>query len=443
MSHVIKINVPQGYKPNIDLDKLKPTDGKLLIDYGGHMLAEHHKMVGSTAHGDQVNTLNTNIDKLTNELQLARQRYSDLQLHNDTVVNDIRNEKSNQLADVRSEWCAKLKQANDEITTLRSSKESALIEQRDVMLAKLDPLTKLYSLSTLENGQSGEALVENILPQIFTACVIENVSHTDHSRDILFNLAEMNIRALVEVHNKSTLCLSDVNKFHREIMEQREKINCALFISINTPNIPTKGNFTVDFHGGKPVIYMHMQSADMVKYAIQMLGLIIKHVGTTGGRDDTHDDHQDVVDLISEIYNSVRQGAAKMHRIKMSIAQLSRLANDTSVIIDRSVDSIVSFYTKYDMFKDDNLNTDSVTKYTDDDMVKLSSYVKKNQTIPNRDQISSILGMSEVSIRKRGGVRKLKKILKQHIRKNTSDDQNIMGRSDDDLSDYPLGDVSD
>ena len=180
----------------------------------------------------------------------------------------------------------------------------------------------------------------------------------------------------------------------------------------------SKGSFTVDHRGGKPVIYMHLASADMVKYAVQMLRLIIKHSPRGVETKESGDQQQDIIELIGEIYNTIKQGSAKLHKIKHSIAHLSKLANDTSALVSRSVDSIIAFYTKYDMFKVEEKDGDTNnTNYSTEDMSVLIDWVKENQTIPSRDQIIQLLGLTEVSIRKRGGVRELKKILRKHIAK--------------------------
>ena len=409
-------------------------------------------------------------------MHLEQQKYADLKHHYDSTISNMRQESKDRmeakLYEERSEWRTKMDALNasseqskalirsevaqryseqiqqlthqltnmkEELDMVRNNNEDALIEQRESLLARLDPITKLYSSSSVEKGQSGEALIQNILSQIFTTCVIENVSQTDHCCDILFKLAELGIDALIEVKNKSSLRMEDVKKFHHDIMEQSEKINCALFISINTPNIPTKGNFAVDFRGGKPVIYMHMQSAEMIKHAVQMMGLLLKNINTdkTGGANEEKNNQHEVVELIGDIYSTIKSGSAKIHRIKITIAQLSRLANDTSVLISKSVDSIITFYTKFDAFKGDvDINEDAnETKYSNEDVAKLVEYVKREQVIPTRSDISKMLTLSEVSIRKRGGVRELKKILKQHIVKKDDIPAEVLGNSDIDDSD--------
>lgn len=417
------------------------------------------------------------------KLHLEQQKYTDLKKHYETTIANMhqgfKDTLDAKLYEERCEWRLKLNQTTteseqakiairvevaqryseqiqqltaqlisikEELDQSRMDKEAALIEQRNSLLLKLDPLTKLYSSSAIEKGQSGETLIQNILSQLFTTCVIENVGQTGHTGDILFKLAELGVNALIEVKNKALLRIDDVNKFHCDIMDQSEKINCALFISINTPNIPTKGNFAIDYRGDKPVIYMHMQSADMVKYAIQMISLMVRYASTnkvSGG--GSVDNQHYIVELIGEIYNNVKQGSAKIHRMKLTIAQLSRLANDTAVMVGRSVDNIISFYTKYDTLKGggsevkevDNIGEEADTKYSPEHIAILVDFVKEKQVIPTREQISKMLKMSEVSIRKRGGVRDIKKILKQHIHKKKDEPAVVIddGCCDDDEGD--------
>jgi hypothetical protein len=95
----------------------------------------------------------------------------------------------------------------------------------------------------------GESLIMDTLRNIYTVADIQHTGKQAHECDIHLKDAE-NDTIIFESKYKNSITKGDVDKFYYDVSQQpadRQLIG-AVFISLTTQNIPTKGNLFLEFH---------------------------------------------------------------------------------------------------------------------------------------------------------------------------------------------------
>jgi len=153
-------------------------------------------------------------------------------------------------------------------TELNKIKQEHLEKQTEIIMSKLqelDPLFKVFggssSSTNNDKGEGGEFYIQNVLTECktYSDSRITDVSGQTASGDIIFEWKGM--KCLIEVKNKKTITTEDVSKFVRDVSAQQDKINCAMFISLRSGNIPQKTRelIQVEYITGMPVIYAYVK----------------------------------------------------------------------------------------------------------------------------------------------------------------------------------------
>lgn len=278
-----------------------------------------------------------------------------------------------------------------QIEELKEIHKQELDDQRDSLLSRLDPIANLCSPNVVKKGQIGEGLVRHIITEAFPECIIQDVSKGGHCADIRVIID--NVRFMIEVKNKATVTLDDVNKFKRDVFENTECIDCALFISIVSPSIPGIGTFDIVMDG-KLMVYMYMTNANMVKYTMNMMKKIC--ISPTRPKSDH------LKDLMTKTYHDIEKSSAKIHKLKLIIGQMSRLVNDTECLINNTLENMAI----------ENITAVDEVKVDNDHITALALYYKNNNKLPDSTTIQQLLGITKVEIKEMGGIRNIHKAIK-------------------------------
>ena len=171
---------------------------------------------------------------------------------------------------------------------------STLLEQRnqDTVRAK----TPVFS------GQDGEALVRRIVAAYLSDWEVTDTSKQAWAGDM--SLASENTHVLVETKNKASISRSDITKFERDVAEPN--ISAGIFISLASPNIPTKGSFCAVFTGPKPVLYLAYASLDEARASLGVhvagFALLVKAQQSSAQAEPTRSDpNSDVRDICESL----------------------------------------------------------------------------------------------------------------------------------------------
>jgi hypothetical protein len=151
----------------------------------------------------------------------------------------------------------------------------------DKLTEQLQPIIRFHNGTNEEKGTAGEQSIVRILQTTsrYESAIITDTSGETARGDIYFYWKHL--KCLIEVKNKKTLTLQDIEKFIRDIkdtIESSRQINCALFISLQTDLFPGRSREPIQFDiiEDIPVIYIHMNNPEMIHYAIACLDNIVK-----------------------------------------------------------------------------------------------------------------------------------------------------------------------
>ncbi len=129
------------------------------------------------------------------------------------------------------------------------------------ILEKLEPISKFYTGSNMEKGDTGELSIREMLSNDphYEEAIIEDMSGQAESGDIFFNYKKL--KCLIEIKNKAALTNADIEKFLRDIASSRstKDINCAILVSLRTNKFPGRDRtgLILEYVSNIPVIYIY------------------------------------------------------------------------------------------------------------------------------------------------------------------------------------------
>ena len=106
------------------------------------------------------------------------------------------------------------------------------------------------TISSKEKGNIGEEAVCNLIQKINPKFDVIAVSSTGHLADIHAIDYENNIKYIIEVKYKQVITREDVTKFEKDVKTAEKSCDykvVGLFLSINSDNIVSIGNYHIDF----------------------------------------------------------------------------------------------------------------------------------------------------------------------------------------------------
>jgi hypothetical protein len=151
--------------------------------------------------------------------------------------------------------------------TLRLEREryNTLSLQHTALTSSIAPKT----ITTTEIGNIGEEMIEKWTRELFHNADIFDTSGQTAKGDLHVKLN--NKLFLFEIKNRLTVQRPDIDKFIRDVEGNASDIHGALFISIGSPAIPNKGDFSLEYISDIPVIYLYVPDKATLKVAIKTL----------------------------------------------------------------------------------------------------------------------------------------------------------------------------
>lgn len=232
----------------------------------------------------------------------AEEKYDELKSR---VVDQHQTEKNQLMSDIIN-----LRQTIDTLSTsrieqqekLRKSLEAKYHEEINYERNRTAQLqTTVTALSSMiqkpsnivETGQIGEEMIENWTKELFHSADVTVTAKEAHAADLHVKLH--NRVLLMEIKNKAEIHKKDIDKFVRDVEVNSNTINGALFISLNTPKVPNKGDFALEYIGEIPVIYCHVPDRQTLKVLIKTL----LHL-------NSKEDSGALTLIINQIYGSIK-----------------------------------------------------------------------------------------------------------------------------------------
>lgn len=201
------------------------------------------------------------------------------------IINDLRN----QIKQEHVQYEQIIKMIEDKNLTERQELKQTIksLQQNNAecstaainnLTTALTPVINSYIGSAEQKGSLGEQVIYNLLSDNprYESGIVTNTSGEKASGDLLF--AWKQLRCLIEVKNKKVITPDDINKFERDII-QSPNINCAIFISLRTKQLPGKTREAIQFDlvNNVPVIYTYITAGEHLHYSLICLEHIVQH----------------------------------------------------------------------------------------------------------------------------------------------------------------------
>ncbi len=229
-----------------------------------------------------IQELKTQSSSVQKQLDDYKKQLHELQLSH---TNSIAEEKTRLQTMLETKHRIEIKELNELRAKELNDLQAGTLEQlQNTLLEKLDPITKFYGGTNTEKGNGGEVAISDILTTCGTYddSIVIDVSGQTASGDIIFNWRKM--KCLIEVKNKAKLTKEDIDKFIRDVDQSAGKINCAIFVSLQSKHFPGRSRETMqlDYANGIPIIFTYMPPPSKeIHFAIACLERIIQTYETT------------------------------------------------------------------------------------------------------------------------------------------------------------------
>lgn len=192
---------------------------------------------------------------------------------------------------------------------------------------KLDSLVgKKTTIDNAAKGDFGETIVHGQIMNTFPKSVVEDTSGITARGDMLWKLNNDQFRALVEVKNVQTVRNSDITKFERDVkINSTDGVcNCALFVSLKTEYIPTKGKFHFEFTNNIPIIYVSnvFFAPEVLKLALNILYTIFTTISSAISSEN-RTDYNAISQFVCFVHKRFEKSAKNIQQMKSSMDTLT------------------------------------------------------------------------------------------------------------------------
>jgi hypothetical protein len=219
----------------------------------------------------------------------------------------------------------------DRIRTLEKESLTALS-----LSGKLDSLLcKGNNIDNTTKGEFGENVVQKQIEYFYPEAYIEDVSANAKSGDLTVSIDTSKI--LVEVKNVQIVKNSEIVKFERdlEFNTGNGNCNCALFVSLKSETIPTKGSFKLTFHKDVyPVLYISnvYNHLDLVKYGINILKNIQTQMASMQNMNETDNEYLEFRDkterMAKNIFSKAQESVKILNNMRHCLTMQETFVND-------------------------------------------------------------------------------------------------------------------
>lgn len=382
----------------------------------------------------ELDTMKTNIEnKHRNEIKTITNNHN-------IIIQELKDQNNNTQRLLQNTINSKHIQHSEAIEKTQRSYENII----DGLNMKINDLKEQYKLNSNEHkkwildefksvlnyhnrtnvntvkGDIGEQTIINLLKNIYNKAIITNTSKESHQSDILFEDYNPNIKCVIEVKKKKTIITTDITKFEEDIITQQDNnINCALFISMDSNNIPKKGSFHLEIFNNIPVLYICLKNPEYVKFAVELLkNMVCKLKEVSEKTMPVENLHTDVSNVITNLYNSIN---LSYNNIKKNISEIKKqlkTMEDTKTYLEKNIKQLNTFIDTYKQLNIiPNIKTSIEENYIfpDSDIKKLKKWVKDNKKIPDKPEIMNILNINNTYKSSQMKVRKIQSELKNYL----------------------------
>lgn len=311
--------------------------------------------------------------------------------------------------EIKDSYITTINQLENRINEMKNE-----MKEKEQCLFDVGKIVKYYEFeNTSVKGAKGEHKVQEIIKSLYKTSIITDTSGTPHAGDL--RLTVDNLNCLIEVKNKKYVSEDDVKKFLSDVDTNKKLINCALFISLESENIPTKGNFHIEIINTMPVIYIYKYDNSSISFAIESLFFFIdKFSKLTKKSLKDEEVSTGIVNIIKNTNKTIKKESARINTIiKHLERQVSQLQITKKNLIADNI-NIQTFFNNVEIEiesdspdekeekEEDPKTSNDDFKYSEEDMLKIKNWIITNKKKPTRVNLASILEITQYEVDKRG-----------------------------------------
>ncbi len=373
------------------------------------------------------NKLNRSKDRYESDIKSITEHVNNITARKDTELNELKDryesiiksitESNNLIKDNHSNELNKLKENLTETNDMKinllnqqlifktnefKEREIQYINtinfERSRINALSDKLTdqlQKKNVSSTEIGIIGEEMIEQWVREIYPSADIIDKSHETAKGD--YHIKISNKIILFEIKNKKTIANTDIQKFIRDIEENKHDIHAGLFITINTPSIPNKGDFALEYIDNIPVIYLHVPDRQTLRVAIKTLNYL-----------NTKGDEDILTLLINNIYKTTKTISSISSAIAKNNEDCKTNIDSLKKEIKTQIDALDKLFAESPELKIES--SKQSLEYSPEEIKTIQEVHSKNRKAKISDYAKA-LGIGIKYIQDRGGITKIKSII--------------------------------
>jgi hypothetical protein len=248
------------------------------------------------------------------------------------------------------------------LTTLHRERELIIESQKSTtanninqVIELLKPITKHFSGTNVEKGNSGESSISRLLSEKYVDAIIDDVSGDASSGDLIISWRK--IKCVIEVKNKTKLTKPDMTKFSNDIIALSDvnRINCAIMVSLQDDAFPgrTRDCFQHDYINGVPVIYLFAPPpSTQIYFALNYLSEFINNQNEKNVEEleQQFNNYYNIVDKQCKYYQKVERIKQKeLKEVKLLLTYYTNVRNE-----------IEPLYCKLNLIENDESSNDEI-----------------------------------------------------------------------------------
>ncbi len=334
-------------------------------------------------------------DNHINELSKLKENLTET---NDMKINLLNQQltfKTNELNELKQRLTNEFKEREIQYINTINFERSRINTLSD----KLTDQLQKKNVSSTEIGIIGEEMIEQWVRDIYPSADIIDKSHETAKGD--YHIKISNKIILFEIKNKKTITNTDIQKFTRDIEENKYDIHAGLFITINTPSIPNKGDFALEYIDNIPVIYLHVPDRQTLRVAIKTLNYL-----------NTKEDEYLLTLLINNIYKTTKTISSISSAIAKNNEDCKTNIDSLKKEIKTQIDALDKLFTDSPELKIES--SKQSLDYSPGEIKTIQEVYNKNRKAKLSDYIKA-LGVTSKYIQDRGGITKIKSIIDLYL----------------------------
>ncbi len=366
-------------------------------------------------HMEELDKVKLNLTKHNSErTEEYRNKIAELEKQIETIAdekNKFWSSKYNNLESLMQDNIQKLNKEITDLTVSRSKAEQEIrttIEQtyQDTIKVERERWAELnaqhnHIVSSLASNQTtvsignlGEEMISNWTRELFNTVEITDTSGMTAKGDLHVKI--QNKIFLIEVKNRINIQRVDIEKFVRDVESNVSDIHGGLFVSLNSPAIPNKGDFSLEYINEIPVIYLHVPDKQTLRVALKTLLFLNNKSDST---------------LLSMVINQIY---TNLKAISSATVSMSKNLDDSRVSLDSLKKEVRKAITQLDQLFEENPDvkidsTSQTLEFTTDEIKKIHEVYTTNKKAKMADYIAG-LNVNAKYLQDRGGAARIKSI---------------------------------